>query len=401
MAFGERIMKFLTNFDHGHSHVSELCDCFARYRKAHIAVAFFKMSGFDALKNSLHAFLKKGGLLQIIVGTDLYVTEPDALKGLYELMKMSPDSILYIKKTQPHTTFHPKLYLFETHEVGKIIIGSANMTKGGLAKNNEISLSAVYKKTSPTWTEAMAVFQTYLSEAVLADELTLGRYKKSFMSQPKGPRASTPSFPTVNPDFNYASLQKRLKQLTANELEDMRAERDIKYKNSKKILNEIANTKGLNAKKFKSLLEKLVNPDGYWRSGYLYRDKNKIIKFYDKFAELVRFIRDNQSQPADYVFSLAMELAKPIEGVGVNYVTEIMASYNRKDFAVLNKNSFTVLTTEGGVGFDHKHHTSFDGEDYANFCAIVKEICQNLGFNNNLEVDSFFNDIYWELKKAR
>lgn len=143
-------MKFLTNFDQKHSHVSELRRCFAKYDRAHIAVAFFKMSGFNTLENSLRAFLKRGGELNMIVGIDLCVTDPDALKGLFDLLKMSPASNLYIKKALPHATFHSKLYLFEAEEAGKVIIGSANMTKGGLAENAELSLTGRWKKNFPS-----------------------------------------------------------------------------------------------------------------------------------------------------------------------------------------------------------------------------------------------------------
>ena len=95
-----------------------------------------------------------------------------------------------------------------------------------------------------------------------------------------------------------------------------------------------------------------------------------------------------------------MERVASIEGASVNYVTEIMASYNKNNFAILNNNPFTVLTKKAGVSFSHKTLTSFSGEDYTYYCALIKEISEKLGFSNMLEADSFFNDIYWKMKNS-
>lgn len=93
-----------------------------------------------------------------------------------------------------------------------------------------------------------------------------------------------------------------------------------------------------------------------------------------------------------------MKQAEDITGVSVNFITEVMISYNPKEFAILNRNPFRVLTEEAGITFKYEHPSSFSGKDYAYYCEIIKEISEELGFSNMLEADSFFNEIYWEIR---
>ena len=86
-----------------------------------------------------------------------------------------------------------------------------------------------------------------------------------------------------------------------------------------------------------------------------------------------------------------------IEGAAVNYITEIMMTYNNNDFANMNKNPLTVLREEGGVNLK-AHSSSFKGVDYAEYCELIEEISTKLGLNDMLEADSFFNEIYWKIK---
>lgn len=73
-----------------------------------------------------------------------------------------------------------------------------------------------------------------------------------------------------------------------------------------------------------------------------------------------------------------------------------MMTYNHKDFANLNANPIKVLREAGGVHLK-AHRNSFNGEDYEEYCELVKEICSAFDLRNMLEANSFFYDIYWEL----
>lgn len=387
-------MSLLANFDKERSHLTELRISFKKYDKAYIAVAFFSKSGFDAIKKRLDTFLKNGGELQIIVGLDNFVTEPDALQALFDLLKGERKSKLYLKKT--HTKgriFHPKFYLFESKEKerGKIITGSANLTAGGLEENEEISIAGTVELSSPLWAHAMEVFEKWRKDARPASEVRIGRYKKEFLSQQK-----KQNFSNFELDLDYAVLKRRLVKIPKEERDQIRDERNRRHKEAKKILNEIATNRRLTQNEFGLLFDALVDgKERYWYSTGIDRNKGRICDTWKGFVELVRFIRDNISESVDEVFT---EAKNSVDGAGVNCITEIMTTFDPENFAVLNKKTHTVLTKKVGVAFDHKNYRSFDGNDYARFCNIIKEICNELHFSDTLEADALLSMIYDEVK---
>lgn len=153
-------------------------------------------------------------------------------------------------------------------------------------------------------------------------------------------------------------------------------------------------------KQFEPLLDQLVgSKDDYnlWHSGSLYRLRRSVYPYYKEFRDLVRYIRDNKNKSTETVFENAKIKVNLIEGAAVNYITEIMMTYNNNDFANMNKNPLTVLREEGGVNLK-AHSSSFKGVDYAEYCELIEEISTKLGLNDMLEADSFFNEIYWKIK---
>jgi hypothetical protein len=358
------------------------------------------MSGLKSIIDLLKIFLKQGGELHFIAGQNFALTEPDALYEIFNILKSKPKSNLYIYKAASNDSiFHPKMYLFESNRDCRVILGSANMTNGGLTTNNEVSLSFKCQKNSDVWKQSISTFNDYVSNCIAASLLTIGWYKTFYNSQRSHNKSAKAIPPKYEYTFDYDALKKYLGKLTQAELAKMSSERDSRYRQSRKILNAIADDKRLTEAKFIPLLDSLV-VRGAWNSGSLHRLRKLIYKYYKEFARLIRFIRTNKSKSPDYVFPEAMKLVAGIKGASVNYVTEIMASYNRNDFAILNNNPFTVLTEKAGVSFTHKHPDSFNGADYAYFCALIKEISEKLGFSNMLEADSFFNDIYWKIKNS-
>lgn len=389
-------MKLLNNLNEEQSHVNELYECLKTYQKAYFSVAFLKMSGLSLIMDALKTFLSNKGELQIIAGQNFGLTEPEALTCLFNLLEDYPKSKLYLyEAVSTDCIFHPKMYLFESKKGGKIILGSANMTKGGISSNNEVSISLECKLDSEIWEQSKSTFNTYLANSEPATLLAIAQYK-SFYDKQKEYNYDLITTPLLSEKtFNYAALKEYLEEWDQEELKQMFSDRKKTYRKAEKILNEIADTQRLTKTQFIPLLDSLLKK---WHSGGLQRRKSSVYTCYNEFAKLVRFIRDNKSKAPDYVFNKAMKLVENISGASVNYVTEIMISYNPKEFAILNGNPFTVLTEEAGVTFKYKRPRFFDGTEYASYCKLIKEISKELGFSNMLEADSFFNEIYWEMK---
>jgi HKD family nuclease len=68
-----------------------------------------------------------------VIGTHFYQTHPDVLDQF-----VRSKSVRF--KLQPSGVFHPKIYLFWSDDYWEAIVGSANLTRGAMEKNSEVSL---------------------------------------------------------------------------------------------------------------------------------------------------------------------------------------------------------------------------------------------------------------------
>ncbi len=106
----------------------------AEYDTFTIAVAFAKSSGVLRVKEALEKFRASGGKVYVYVGIDLGVTSYEALTAL----QLCTDSlsVVHAEKSQ---TFHTKVYQLLGKKKGIIVVGSHNLTGGGLWSNFESS----------------------------------------------------------------------------------------------------------------------------------------------------------------------------------------------------------------------------------------------------------------------
>lgn len=109
-----------------------------QYNFFKIIVAYTRNSGISRIYNDLEFFKNHGGKTSIITGIDQGITSYQALMNI----RVFADNNLYIHHDRNFDiTFHPKLYLFGKQKIQKIIIGSSNLTSGGLFLNFEANLS--------------------------------------------------------------------------------------------------------------------------------------------------------------------------------------------------------------------------------------------------------------------
>jgi HKD family nuclease len=110
-------------------------------REFKIAKAMVSQAGVKWLSQSLEQCMDKGGKGRILIGVDL-PSDPNAIEELDDRAAEYPGQ-LKLKYFRPLKSriFHPKLFLF-TKSNGKVsaIIGSSNLTGGGLAENYEANI---------------------------------------------------------------------------------------------------------------------------------------------------------------------------------------------------------------------------------------------------------------------
>jgi hypothetical protein len=105
------------------------------YRELTIAVAWAKLSGLRLIEPWLRDFQTRGTVC-FLVGIDDALASAD---GLEFLLSFGPDSAVVYDPNGG--IFHPKVYRFSGAERARVIVGSTNLTSGGVLGNYEASTS--------------------------------------------------------------------------------------------------------------------------------------------------------------------------------------------------------------------------------------------------------------------
>lgn len=169
-----------------------------------IAVAFVSRRGIALIENSIDSSLNRGSAIEFLVGLDMHTTEPEALKFLYKLSQSNNNVELYCYASIDQSSiYHPKLYLLSSGQDVNCIVGSSNLTEGGLKKNIEVNI----------------VIKTDINKEIISDCYnTYNRLK----FHPK----------RVKPDDDFINIYSELCKL-----ENKNKVRYLKDRSSRKLLN--------------------------------------------------------------------------------------------------------------------------------------------------------------------
>lgn len=399
-------MRIINNNDASKNHFTVISECIQKYNSIYIAIAFLKESGLKNLIDEVRKALSAGKEIKIIAGQNFALTEPNALKILRKTFESHPSAKLYLSRFKAAINiFHPKIYLFKSNKDCCIISGSANLTQGGLTTNDEVSLLLKCRDSDMVWIDVKSYFDT-LIQSGNADEaslLIIKQYETFYESQKQYNKQAkaVPPLTISRLDFNYKNLLKHFKKYDRYERGKQFKLKLDNYKKALYLLNNIADNSKLTQKTFESQLDQLVGSSEHnslWHSGSLFRLRRQVYPFYKEFQNLVKYIKYNRNNSVATVFEGALKLVKPIKGAAANYVAEIMMTYDPDKFANINRNPINVLRLEGGVKLK-VHSSSFNGDDYEEYCDLISEISEKLGLKSMLEADSFFNEIYWKINR--
>jgi len=133
------------------------------WKRFRAVVAFLKRSGLQHLASPLDDFLTAGGTATLSIGIDHDGTSLEGLQDLWRVINGRAD--LYVFKEGQGgqaRTFHPKAFLFERDDAAIAIVGSGNLTGGGLFTNHELGVRIDLDLTD----EDSAAFVTDLATAI-------------------------------------------------------------------------------------------------------------------------------------------------------------------------------------------------------------------------------------------
>lgn len=144
------------------------------------AVAFVKHSGTKHIASLLNAFAKENQV-EIIVGIDHRGT---SFEGLSDLMQaVAPHGRVIVFHNRLPYTFHPKIYLFKSDTAAEVVLGSGNLTEGGLFTNYEAAFRLSFDLTDSLEAVRLRSIESVLNAwadptrgtAQVLDELLLDR----------------------------------------------------------------------------------------------------------------------------------------------------------------------------------------------------------------------------------
>jgi hypothetical protein len=108
--------------------------------KVWIVSSFAKQKAILRLTPSIIKAIGNGTRFKIVVGVDINGTSKEALEAI---LKLKVDTLIF-KNNIPNHTFHPKIFVFEYEKMSIVLIGSVNLTEGGLFRNYEAMAKITY-----------------------------------------------------------------------------------------------------------------------------------------------------------------------------------------------------------------------------------------------------------------
>lgn len=123
-----------------------------------VAVAFLRKTGIAKIQSALdYALTKNSANIEFIVGLDFKTTDSQALLTLNEIKTAHKGFTFYCfgdkRDNFNDLIFHPKIYLFSNQNSNDpkytSIIGSSNLTGGGLSENFEVN--SIFRETDPKY----------------------------------------------------------------------------------------------------------------------------------------------------------------------------------------------------------------------------------------------------------
>jgi len=136
-------------------------------QKVRLLMAYVNWQGLSAIADPLEEFLRRGGVVESVFGVDNGVTTPEAL--IYSLYLSEEFPSYNVAAVVPwayrDSIFHPKFLQFDFQARRTLLIGSANLTGGGLLRNHEIGVVVDSPKAANHHRSFQSMWIKYLKDS--------------------------------------------------------------------------------------------------------------------------------------------------------------------------------------------------------------------------------------------
>lgn len=339
------------------------------------------MSGFLIFQNDLRKRIKAGMNAIFVIGIDFYQSEPIVLKELLKIKKNLGGIEIYMGTFERKWIFHPKLYLFESSNESSAIVGSANMTSGGLANNHELSI--VFDSGAIDLGAQVRKWMHNLSahhEIIEATNATVEEYERRHLiyslhmitAQRQAERATTSQSGGI--ETLSEVLHKMKIDNTDYDFEASIKQRRSNLKRGLIILKKMALSHDVDDHGFLDEYERLI---ATMHSSGFHRGKNTVARSSAEFRKGVRSllkVKVTSRNPAVLFEHLKVSF-EDVKGAGTNIITEILHLLDPQRYAVMNGNSVSGMVLAGISNFpEHPTKRQVNGVTYALFCTKAKAL---------------------------
>lgn len=397
MTIKHQNVKLMFNTEH-HSHQEEFTKLLSDAKRLDCVVAFAKHSGLKLIIENLTSSLQDGLKARFVISLDFYLTDPAVLRKFLELGKKH-DSKLYLSESE--STFHPKIYALTYSSGCAMMVGSANLTSGGLLNNYEAS-AVINDPTGNLAREVSNHIDELIENGELVEATTqrINEYERQHRLHHAFQSIKNRHFEQAKNSTNENTLvlEKILREMKDDFSEEGFSEQKIQRQRNLgyafKKIKELASLPPLNADEFLVHYKQLID---FFHSGGLDRGKTIIARQAAAFQEaLVAILQLEEPAPRD-AYQLLLDHFQNINRAGVNVLTEILHAIDNKRFAVMNQNAVSGLSLANINIFPSKPHKgNVSAELYALYCHKAALVKDELKLNDFGELDALFNYAYWK-----
>ena len=340
------------------------------------------MSGWHLLSPAVR---QSSARKELLTGLDFCQTEPTLLREWLKLSRTGQvRACLYPKSS---ATFHPKVLIIESRNSAFAIVGSGNLSAGGLRDNVECSL---YTSNPLIIQQLNEWFEQQITRSFPITQADIDEYEPKYKAALK------------------ASKKVRAKQEeTEAKLASSRMKRQLTWKDAVRHAKQYFASESFrqndrrkwtsSAKKIRTLLHypRFKFDSNEWAEFYKIYELGKLVPILSKqLFKRRRLLQNelrlllNETKPIHERINRLLDPHQQValRGLGINLLTKILASHRPNKWPVLNGPVREVLQS-----FGYEEPKGADtGEKYAAFARLMKKFMEQTGAPSMIALDCFF-----------
>jgi HKD family nuclease len=345
-----------------------------------VAMAFGHLSGLSKVGDALTQ--SKAQSVSVLLGQAFFRTEPAVLLELRKLQRQSSQPKFEVKLASVIATFHPKVWIVKDEHSSIGIVGSGNLSGGGLLGNVECGiytddpehLSALEHWFQLHWSIAGALEKTYEDYIKKYQRIEASRKVVEAMT-----KAATDEQVSVEVTWRRKEALEKAKQYWRSvDGKEAVSDRQAALSRMRAVLDYPSfNFDGHGWDEFLQILEL-----GRIRLGH----RKKTIADLPRLQQVLRKIVARRSFDVKRV----LEELQQVKGIGRNLATKLLAMSAPDKYVVINDPVERALRA---FGYPIKPGSDIDGEDYLQILRDLRsfiEECEGLGLQSATALDAFF-----------